>query len=217
MAVPSLKSIAEYWGSHYAGRNRQLLCVDAGEPSCFACGYFSEYWKDRWSKVRGGLERAHIVARSQGGSDTDPSNFVLLCPECHKAAPMTRDPQVMFDWIARQPDWIAAWGRALFDELGQLDVDVGKLAQDTRVMPAFRAWLFAQPHNRYGTHFGSGGSASTVAQMVVDFIRETQDPATLESLAADGEAQERELIGKQLAKAREAMDKARAADPPKSG
>ncbi len=26
---------------------------------------------------------AHIVSRGAGGGDTDPSNFLLLCPECH--------------------------------------------------------------------------------------------------------------------------------------
>lgn len=42
---------------------------------CFACG---------WSRP---LERAHILAKSEGGSD-DVSNLHMLCRSCHKCSEM---------------------------------------------------------------------------------------------------------------------------------
>lgn len=48
------------------------------------------------------LERAHVVPRSLGGLD-DLENIVLLCHECHVAAPDTAEPQYMWQWLAAHP------------------------------------------------------------------------------------------------------------------
>ena len=70
-----------------------------------ACHYFEPAWdlmdnesfEDCWQRAP--LERAHIVARSQGGTD-EVENFVLLCRECHAAAPMVTDRAFMLRWCS---------------------------------------------------------------------------------------------------------------------
>lgn len=66
--------------------------LDRKKPQCFACHAPFEDW-------RKGLERAHIVA---SGEDT-PSNFVLLCHDCHRNAPMTNNVDWMLEWVDRGP------------------------------------------------------------------------------------------------------------------
>tara|TARA_B100000686_G_C16739051_1_gene945443 strand:+ start:330 stop:1175 length:846 start_codon:yes stop_codon:yes gene_type:complete len=99
---PEFIDIALYWD------NKGLITlddeslihpmVDYGEPSCQGCrswhistnfGEFKsgddKYNKDlankRWNYS--GFEKAHIIAHEYGGSDTDPSNFLILCRSCH--------------------------------------------------------------------------------------------------------------------------------------
>lgn len=45
------------------------------------------------------LERAHIVAHSKGGSDTDPKNFLLLCSFCHRSQPDMAAIEVQLRWL----------------------------------------------------------------------------------------------------------------------
>lgn len=92
--------IATYW----LERNR--FVSDIGEPSCFACGYYNEDWDDpakteekRWNYS--GLERAHIIADYLGGLDA-PSNYLLLCKDCHLRAPMTNDYDLTLHWAETQ-------------------------------------------------------------------------------------------------------------------
>lgn len=104
MSMPSWYAVAKFWSTQ-----RPLWVVDLGEPSCFACGFFSESSRSsqnakrletRWEKA--GLERAHVIAKSAGGSD-EAENIVLLCSKCHPAAPMTRVPEIMYSWIDLRP------------------------------------------------------------------------------------------------------------------
>ena len=44
------------------------------------------------------LERCHIVPQSKNGLDI-PSNYVLLCKECHIESPDSTNPNRMWDWI----------------------------------------------------------------------------------------------------------------------
>lgn len=44
------------------------------------------------------LQRCHIIPDSLGGKD-EPSNFVLLCSECHQEAPNVESSTFMWDWI----------------------------------------------------------------------------------------------------------------------
>ena len=62
--------------------------VDASEMSsrCWRCGYERE------------TERCHVIPKSLGGPDI-PSNYRLLCSDCHHEAPNVNDPNAMDDWI----------------------------------------------------------------------------------------------------------------------
>ena len=52
----------------------------------------------RCAAERSKLERCHIVPASLGGEDV-PSNYVLLCAQCHLEAPDVPDPNAMWEWI----------------------------------------------------------------------------------------------------------------------
>ncbi len=97
MSLCSHDGIAKYWSQ------QERLNVEYGYPGCFACGYFDET-KSRdldvmWRTC--GLQKCHIVARSEGGVDF-AYNIVLLCQSCHIKAPMTVIPEVMLRWIESQ-------------------------------------------------------------------------------------------------------------------
>ncbi|MCI9087443.1 MAG: HNH endonuclease [Clostridia bacterium] len=53
---------------------------------CWRCGYERR------------LHRCHIIPDSLGGKD-EPSNFVLLCADCHEQAPNVESSSFMWDWI----------------------------------------------------------------------------------------------------------------------
>lgn len=99
---PEFIDIALYWNDEglitLDDGSRIHPMVDYGEPSCQSCGCwsisteFGEFksgdtegneWlaNQRWNYS--GFEKAHIVAHEYGGSDTDPSNFLILCRTCH--------------------------------------------------------------------------------------------------------------------------------------
>ena len=102
---PATLTIVEYWLSNETPWGG---FIDFNEPSCFACGYFksedshSSGWTS-WEKAsKKGLEKAHVVPYALDGSN-EPSNFVLLCKQCHRLAPNVGTPQAMFDWMSRSP------------------------------------------------------------------------------------------------------------------
>jgi hypothetical protein len=121
-STPSRWAIAEHWASSPdRGRFARRL-LDLGEPSCFACGWYRERWDKpntpsaRWN--RSGLERAHIVPDSLGGSST-PDNLLLLCKPCHIDSPDWPDPSEMARFIAGRKhrnndvrELVEAWMRA---------------------------------------------------------------------------------------------------------
>jgi HNH endonuclease len=103
----SILQIAAYWEGRKLPGTDYVPCIDAGEPDCFACGTWGRYDAKAWGREhtweRGvTLERAHVVPRSLDGSD-DPENIVLLCHECHLAAPDTAEPQYMWQWLTAHP------------------------------------------------------------------------------------------------------------------
>jgi hypothetical protein len=69
--LPTRKRIREHWRNWFWERHED----DPDNGCCFACGFISGRT----------LERAHIVARCNGGSD-DVSNLHLLCHTCHRAS-----------------------------------------------------------------------------------------------------------------------------------
>ena len=56
------------------------------DTRCWRCGYKRD------------TERCHVIPHSLGGEDT-PSNYRLLCPECHVEGPNVNDPDAMDKWI----------------------------------------------------------------------------------------------------------------------
>jgi len=74
------------WGMRYI--DECGYGVDASEMDirCWRCGY------------KRNTERCHIIPDSLDGKDT-PSNYVLLCNDCHIEAPNVNDPNEMDNWI----------------------------------------------------------------------------------------------------------------------
>ena len=119
--MPSKADIAAFWCSEVSlaeCRDRTGWFIDADDsgdgqiPCCFACGWsnagpmLSDIPKTgkhmNWNNAR--LDRAHILAVSDGGSNA-VTNILLLCPTCHKDAPMTNNREDMFAFIrTREPD-----------------------------------------------------------------------------------------------------------------
>jgi len=83
------KQIAEYWIE-----NNTVSELDLHFDWCDA-----EDWCWNCASVKGiHLERCHIIPHSLGGEDT-PSNYVLLCKDCHAEAPNTTNPKDMWDFL----------------------------------------------------------------------------------------------------------------------
>jgi hypothetical protein len=97
----SLKKIATYWKENpFASEFELNFDWDMCDTHCWNCGDDKRSMSNP-KKVR--LERAHIIPRKtknfpNGGEDI-PSNYVLLCKECHEEAPDCINPKYMFDWI----------------------------------------------------------------------------------------------------------------------
>lgn len=93
------------------------VVYDWGEPCCWACDRPTNVWlSDNYDemlqdetlqklykhpRVRGNLERAHIVARMHGGNDA-PSNLFLLCSRCHRESPHLKNPTLFFAWVFKR-------------------------------------------------------------------------------------------------------------------
>jgi len=62
--------------------------VDASEMDtrCWRCGYERN------------TQRAHVIPDTLGGEDI-PSQYRLLCDDCHKENPNVNDPNAMDEWI----------------------------------------------------------------------------------------------------------------------
>jgi hypothetical protein len=59
------------------------------EQACWSCDFLY---------VSGKPERAHLIAVKHGGSDM-PSNFLLLCRDCHEAQPDGASMDVQLMWL----------------------------------------------------------------------------------------------------------------------
>lgn len=80
-----VKDIIEYWRIHEKDDCPNFDWSEA-DRICWRCGYERK------------LQRCHIIPDPLGGKD-EPSNFVLLCVECHAEAPNVESPTFMWDWI----------------------------------------------------------------------------------------------------------------------
>lgn len=102
---PRSEDIHQYW---YSNQHQLPISIhDVGEPTCYACGWFNGFHaledpdrepKMATSRLFRGLERAHVIPKSVGGSNC-LSNFALLCRECHVEAPDTKDSEFFWRWV----------------------------------------------------------------------------------------------------------------------
>jgi len=170
---PSRYAIAQYWAQH----EHRFVC-DLGEPECFACGYWNEHWDDkkspreRWNRAR--LERAHIIADSIGGS-CEVENFLLLCRQCHREAPMTNSRELMLAWARNREAHISKIFRELSFALpraGVTEKDIERFdALDHKLFRRrFKKHLRQLQFDRHPHQFGLMGDCDTAACVLKDFI-----------------------------------------------
>ena len=77
--MASASDVAKAWWESLVKLNKFDSLFEMTEPGsniCWGCGMHKEHAT---------LERAHILARSAGGTD-DATNLHLLCPTCHKTS-----------------------------------------------------------------------------------------------------------------------------------
>ena len=111
--------IIEYWFSNDGFKrmfkeHKDLACrLEYDIPHCFACNRTmidldNKKYKDlkntskNWD-ITSNLEKCHIIPFALGGND-DPSNLVLLCKECHKLNPNTKDEKLYWLWMKSVKD-----------------------------------------------------------------------------------------------------------------
>ena len=92
----TIKQIADYW-VNVQPIDESLLNFDWSDAHthCWNCGDNKQSSSNK-ENIR--LERAHIIPHALGGEDT-ASNYVLLCKECHREAPDSKNPKYIWEWI----------------------------------------------------------------------------------------------------------------------
>lgn len=91
----TLKQIIDYWiENNNIDETKLNFDWSDANTHCWNCGDD----KYRNSIKKASLERCHIIPHSLGGYDV-PSNYVLLCKECHSEAPNISNNNNMWDWI----------------------------------------------------------------------------------------------------------------------
>lgn len=158
---PSIKSILDYW---HPKQIELGTTIDLWEPCCWGCNQFwwgtydtykRDYWRN-WEKAP--LQRCHITPKSLGGS-LEPSNFVLLCKECHDLAPNTDYPDIMLNWMKGQ-SFIKRFQKQLEAEFETFGISLS-LQEDflnTFKSDEFKKWSEAHLgiHRPQSTYSGSG-------------------------------------------------------------
>ena len=116
---PTGYAIFDYWRQNNDGfidYDYFETYEETGKCFCFACG-IPTYSKlksseaKKWSTCS--LQKAHIIPFGLGGSN-ELDNYMLLCPECHAAAPDIKDDNAMKYWCANRDVW---WSGKLLDIL----------------------------------------------------------------------------------------------------
>lgn len=115
--VPRSSELRKEWDEWYEETRRAEFypCIDLAEPSCWACGQFTQTEYDGHANAYNlvsYLTKCHLLAVSYGGSD-HPANLVLLCDRCHRLQP-DDDYVRAVQWVngfARR--WTASWGCVL--------------------------------------------------------------------------------------------------------
>jgi HNH endonuclease len=89
-----IRDIVSYWETR--ANECDMGCdFDEANKRCWACGILGK------PRDPSHLERCHIIPRSLGGEDI-PSNYVILCRNCHMEAPDVVDPSVMWEFIKKK-------------------------------------------------------------------------------------------------------------------
>lgn len=186
---PTAYRIAEYWASA-EGAKRWLVCIDLGEPSCMACGYYAKHWdkpktpNQRWNDCK--LDKAHIIALSAGGAN-EPSNYLMLCSRCHADAPMTNNEKAMFRWCDRRRSYVDVRLQSFKDAIEDADISIDDLMKLQSIEPDRLQELM---HNKgkslaAGTHFSEGMSHATMAAVLKSIIEELCAPTKQRSGARE--------------------------------
>ena len=145
----SIWEIADYWSGIVDESDLSVDWAEA-EERCWRCGSVKE------------LARCHIVPHSLGGGD-EPSNYVILCHQCHEEGPNVSDPEIMWDWlmayscnhydifwqIEAEHEYARIYQRTINDDLLFLEQSgkVDKEELEAAIADAFR---------RSTKHFGQG-------------------------------------------------------------
>lgn len=98
------KEIIDYWIQYIDECGSNFDWAEA-DKVCWRCG------------CERNLQRCHIIPDALGGKD-EPSNFVLLCAECHQEAPNVENRDFMWDWIKSfySPFYNTFWQTRAMDE-----------------------------------------------------------------------------------------------------
>ena len=90
----TIKQIADYWINNSDICETELnFDWSDSHTHCWNCGDNKER-----SGGKVNLERCHIIPNALGGEDV-PSNYVLLCKDCHTDAPNVKSSKYMWEWI----------------------------------------------------------------------------------------------------------------------
>jgi hypothetical protein len=108
--MPTLRTVHLHWMTDR--RNFAEACgqADAGEPSCYACGWWM------------GLERAHLIDRVFGGLDL-ACNLVPLCHDCHREMPSFRpgEESEALAWVRHHRSHLDAMMPKIHDYIGHIE------------------------------------------------------------------------------------------------
>tara|TARA_R110000824_G_scaffold387419_1_gene582711 strand:+ start:43 stop:711 length:669 start_codon:yes stop_codon:yes gene_type:complete len=175
---PSVTKIVEYWSNTPAlvetdktGEKHEewfTPAIDIGEPSCFGCGIWSsgwdrgKDWKECWkiaaSDSYRSLQRAHIVPRSLGGNN-EPSNFVMLCKQCHFKNPHTTNRDLYIQWVLNRG----------LDKDKELEVMIKGFFKLFPILERFDLWEFsenAEIQDKFNNYYSERVTLHTCAPWV---------------------------------------------------
>ena len=134
------------------------------EPACFACGEEVSSWCR--------LERAHLVAKSIGGEDKQPGNYILLCRTCHREAPMTSDSVLMLQWARDHESRLSRLVRLIHEAMKQAGI-----TEDDMVPFDPKEFMEHCKHRKMDWHPAGGdyGLINSVTVLLKDYLQVQKD------------------------------------------
>ncbi len=100
------------------------LGINGPRTHCWAC------------RANSSLQRAHIVAFSDGGSNK-PTNFFLLCWECHREQPDCASREVQLEWLKTHESEIGIALRVIATGIEAMKQDVSAEGRETLIAEWF--------------------------------------------------------------------------------